>query len=424
MLKRRRKAVRFIPFRKRDIVSMCLRDGGLSEEEQMLFGQLVVLLQSSYHFEFHERLEALKDAYAPLNPSRDTRVLPPIASEEEQLEEADLAGMLDQLLNTANYEKLSQEQLQQAMQQSSLFNLQLHVDFNEFEEVAVYTRGESERREMVPRILGFFPRPVLFQSYDRVVLYIKFAKELAPNPFNKPGSTILKLFHNVPRDDVEMLFPNTRLGMRMIDKLILGVPAVVGGGIVLSTKMGASLILLGALLGFYLGFSSEPVTMDQAAMLALIAALGTFGSFVWRQFGKFKTRKLSFMQRLMENLYFRNLDNNAGVFHRLVDDAEEEECKEAILAYYFLLTRPSIKSASLLDESIESWFKSEWQADVDFEIMDAIGKLQKLGLILEDPERGLDAVPLEEARRILDQRWDEYFTFSNEDNATTIDEHG
>ena len=104
--------------------------------------------------------------------------------------------------------------------------------------------------------------------------------------------------------------------MRIVDKLILGVPAVVGGGIVLSTKVGAYLVLLGALLGFYLGFSSEPVTMDQAALLASVAALGTFGSFVWRQFGKFKTRKLSFTQRLMENLYFRDLDNNAGVFHR------------------------------------------------------------------------------------------------------------
>ena len=96
---------------------------------------------------------------------------------------------------------------------------------------------------MVPRIFGQFPRPVIFESYDRVVLYIRFAQDLAPNTFNKPGSTILKLFHNVPKDDVEMLFPNTRLGMRLVDKLLIGVPALVSGGIVLTTKMGATLVL-------------------------------------------------------------------------------------------------------------------------------------------------------------------------------------
>ncbi len=404
MLKRKRKAVRFIPFRKKDVVAMCLADGLLNEAEQEVFRQIVLLMQSSYHFEFHARLEGLKDAYAPLNPSRDTRVM----FDDESI---DLAAKLDELLNYANYEKLSEQDLKAALEQTSLFNLSLQVDFDEFKEVAVYTRGESERREMVPRFLGRFPKPVTFQNYDRVVLYIRFADELKDSTFNKPGSTILKLFQNVPKDDVEMLFPNTQLGMRLVDKLILGVPAVVGGGIVLSTKMGASLILLGALLGFYVGLRSEPVELDQAALITLVVAFGTLGSFVWRQFGKFKTRKLTFMQRLTENLYFRNLDNNAGVFHRLIDDAEEEECKEAILAYYFLLTRPEIHSAALLDETIESWFKREWQADIDFEIKDALAKLQALGLVSEVPGQGLTAVPLQAARETLDQRWDDYFTF-------------
>jgi enoyl reductase-like protein len=145
-------------------------------------------------------------------------------------------------------------------------------------------------------------------------------------------------------------------------------------------------------------------------LLALVAALGGLGSFVWRQFTKFKTRKLGFMQRLMENLYFRNLDNNAGVFHRLVDDAEEEECKEAIIAYYFLLTRREIRSAPLLDSAIESWFRSEWQADIDFEVDDALNKLRDLQLVTTDDEGRLRATELAAARERLDDRWDDYFT--------------
>ena len=387
---------------------MCLQDGGIAASDRATFLHIVRLIQSIYHFEFHDKLEALKDAYAPLNPSRDTRVLFPAASVDP------LLPKLDELLNDANYEKLGEADLQRAMEEASLFNLHLHVDFSEFEEVAFYTRGESERREQVPRFMGLFPREVVFINYDRVVLYIHFSQTLAANDFNKPGSTILKLFQNVPKDDVEMLFPNTRLGMRMVDKLMLGVPAVVGGGIVLSTKVGASLILLGSLLGFYAGLSSDPVLVDQAALLAIVAALGGFGSFIWRQFTKFKTRKLGFMQRLTENLYFRNLDNNAGVFHRLVDDAEEEECKEAILAYYFLLTRSAIKGAALLDSSIQSWFRSEWQADIDFEVEDALVKLRDLDLVVENSDGNLQARPLNDSRVRLDQRWDAYFTLENE----------
>jgi hypothetical protein len=408
LLKRKRRAVRFIPFRKKDVVAMCLQDGGIDASEEADFLYIVRLMQSIYHFEFHDKLEALKDAYAPLNPSRDTRVVFPATSVTP------LLPKLDELLNDANYDKLVDAELQQALDESSLFNLHLHVDFSEFEEVALYTRGESMRREQVPRFMGFFPREVVFISYDRVVLFIHFSKTLPANDFNRPGSTILKLFQNVPKDDVEMLFPNTRLGMRMVDKLMIGVPALVGGGIALTTKVGASLILLGSLLGFYVGLSSDPVLLDQAALLALVAALGGFGSFVWRQFTKFKTRKLGFMQRLMENLYFRNLDNNAGVFHRLVDDAEEEECKEAILAYYFLLTRSSIKGAALLDSSIESWFRAEWQADIDFEVEDALVKLRDLDLIVENTDGNLQARSLLESRVRLDQRWDGYFTMESE----------
>lgn len=387
---------------------MCLSEKALSPAEETSFRLIVRLLQSIYHFEFHQKLEALKDAYAPLNPSRDTRVLFP---EESGVE---LLVQLDELLNDANYDKLSEEKLQRAMEASSLFNLRLQVNFEEFAEVAFYTRGESARREQVPRFMGLFPREVVFHSYDRVVLFIRFSETLAPNDYNQPGSTILKLFQNVPTDDVEMLFPNTRLGMRIVDKLILGVPAVVGGGIVLTTKMGASLILLGSLLGFYFGLRSEPVLLDQAALLALVAALGGLGSFVWRQFTKFKTRKLGFMQRLMENLYFRNLDNNAGVFHRLVDDAEEEECKEAIIAYYFLLTRKQIRTTSMLDNAIENWLRSEWQADIDFEVEDAMDKLCDLKLVTTDSEGKLVATDLASALTTLNRRWDDYFTLDQE----------
>ena len=73
MKRRNRPPLRFIPFRKRDVVEMCLASGGFTGTDQIKFREFSRLLQSVYHYEFHEKLENLKDSYAHLNPDRDTR---------------------------------------------------------------------------------------------------------------------------------------------------------------------------------------------------------------------------------------------------------------------------------------------------------------------------------------------------------------
>jgi hypothetical protein len=407
MPSRTRPRLRYIPFRKKDIVEMCISTNKLSGADQIQFRDFCMLLQSVFHFEFHEHLEQLKDIYAPLNPDRDTRKIGVFLEENVSFGEA-----LHELLNKANYEKLGQEALEQALEESSLFKLKLKVDFDDFEEVLLYTRGESQHEEMTSALFGLIKKPIVFANFDRVVVYIRYREGLMPDAAKgKPGSTMLKLFQNVPRADVEMLFPNTRLGMRTIDKLMIGIPALVGAGAIFTTQVGTSLLLLGTLLGFWLGLHSEAVELDEARMVAILAGLGGLGSYFWKQFSNFRNRKLLFMQSLTQNLYFKNLDNNAGVFHRLIDDAEEEECKEAILAYFFLLTAAEPMGVQALDEGIEGWFRQSWQAEVDFEIHDAVDKLKGLGLVVQEGEH-LSVRDLTQASALLDKRWDEYFSYN------------
>lgn len=302
--------------------------------------------------------------------------------------------------------------MKQALAESSLFKIRLHVEFADFSEISLFARGVSSRREELPTWFGLGTKTVEFTNYDRVVLYIRIRDGYQHSKHDfascRAGATLLKLFRNVPKADLEMLFPNTRVRMRLMDKLLIGIPALVSGGIVLTTKLGASLALLGSLLGYWLGVSNQPVQLNQAGIVVLLAGLVALGGYLWKQFSNFKNRKLRFMQALTQNLYFKNLDNNAGVFHRLANDAEEEESKEAILAYYFLLTAEQRLSKSELDRAIESWFEARWNYRVDFEIDDALGKLLVLGLVQESEGR-LAAVAVEDAIRLLDRRWDNYF---------------
>ena len=148
----------------------------------------------------------------------------------------------------------------------------------------------------------------------------------------------------------------------------------------LTTKLGATLVLTGSLLGFWLGWHSEAVELDRNAIIVLLAGAGTIGAYLWKQFSNFKNRKLRFTEALTRNLYFKLLDNNAGVLYRLLDDAEESECKESLLAYYFLLAAHQPLSAKELDQRIEVWFSQRWQCQLDFDVDDALQKLSQLKL--------------------------------------------
>jgi hypothetical protein len=412
-----RKRNRFIPFRKTDIVEMCAGDSRMPEGDADEFRDFCRILEALFHFEFHQRLETLKNCYAPFNPDTDTRIVTRYSQKEKDLLQKQLVSEMTAVLNAANFQKITAEDLEQALAEESLFNIRLEVDFSDFEDVIFFRRGESLRQETLVQFFGLRKKAFTFTNYDRVAIYIKFKERDYFEARNRqnlnfiPGSTIIKLFHNVPKADLEMLFPNSKVRMKTIDKLIIGVPAAVSGAIVLVTKLGASLILIASVISFWLGFSKEEVQLNQKHLIALGIGLGTLGGFLFRQVNKFKNRKMRFMKALSENLYFKNLDNNAGVFHHLIDAAEEEEFKEAVLAYFFLYSYEKPLTRNELDTRIEKWFEHKWNCSINFEIDDALNKLQRLELVNIDGER-LHCAPLSEAKRRLDYIWDNFFTYS------------
>jgi len=408
---------RFIPFRKTDIIAMCCEDCRMNAEDVEEFREFCRILEALFHFEFHRRLEALKNCYAPFNPDADTRLDGDYTREEKEGLQKELVTEMTAVLNSANFEKITPEDLTQAMTEESLFKIRLEVDFGDFEDVIFFRRGESVKQETLVSFGGLRKKTFKFTNYDRVAIYLKFKEpqyfeaQARKNLNFIPGSTIIKLFHNVPKADIEMLFPNSRVRMKTIDKLIIGVPAAISGLVVVVTKLGASLILIASVVAFWLGFSREEAQLDQKHLIALGAGFATLAGFLFRQISKFKNRKIKFMKALADNLYFKNLDNNTGVFYHLIDAAEEEEIKEAVLAYYFLQTekRPLVKNE--LDELIEKWFETKWNSKINFEIDDALEKLDRLGLVTRDGEV-LHCQPLAEAKRRLDDIWDNYFTFN------------
>ena len=405
---------RFIPFRKTDIVDMCVRASHFSNTEETQFRYLCRLLESLLHFEFHHQMEMLKECYAPFNPDADTQSVYTYSAEEKATYQKKLVEALTSVLDAANFQKITDTDLEEALREESLFNIRLRVDFNDFEEVIFYRRGETVKQETLKKYWGLKKQRFSFTNFERVAVYIKF-KEAAyfdtqkrKNLYFKPGSTIIKLFQSVPKADLEMLFPNSEVRMKTIDKLIIGIPAAVSGIAVVASKLGASILLIASVIAFWLGFKDEEVQIEQKHLIALAVGLGAVGGFLFRQINKFKNRKIKYMKAFSESLYFKNLDNNAGVFHHLIDAAEEEEFKEAVLAYFFLLTAEQQLTKAGLDKAIENWFETAHGCRINFEIEDALNKLERWDLV-KRINGNLRSRPIQDASNQLDKIWDNFF---------------
>jgi hypothetical protein len=393
---------------------MCVNDSRLSEDDQNLFRKFCNFLGNLIHFEFHHQVETLKNCYFPFNPDADTRLKYDHSEQEKKELQKKLVETLAEVLNAANFQKITEADLEEALAEESLFKIRLGVDFNDFEEVIFYQRGESFKEEIKIKYFGLKKTPLRFTNYDRVIIYIKFKEEDyfkakdQKTLYFTPGSTIIKLFQNVPKADLEMLFPNSEVRMKTIDKLIIGIPAVVSGIVVITTKLGASILLIASIISFWLGLSKQEVRIEPQHLIALGLGLATLGLFLFKQINKFKNRKIKFMKALSDNLYFKNLDNNTGVFHHLIDAAEEEEFKEAILAYYFLLVENRDLTKTELDDTVERWFESEHNCRINFEIEDALYKLERWGIINLD-KNIIRRKNLNDALQQLDKIWDNIF---------------
>jgi hypothetical protein len=415
---------RFIPFRKAETVELLCADGRLNEEDRQKFRNFCKILESLYHFEFHDKVEELKNNYFPFNPDRDTRSIRDYSPEELKACEHRLLEKFKEILNDANYEEMSQADLDHALDEESVFfKISLFVDFDEYDSCLLCHRGDVVHTATIKK--GFKTVEVEVPTFERVAMLIKFknAEYFAKKkvtPIFEPGSMVIKLFKNIPKADLEMLFPNTQVKMKLKDKLMLGIPAL-AGGVGTLMKASAGLIAFFAVLWALCAglFGGKPADLSDPKLIGQLvgglSALAILAGFIFKQWTKYKNRKIQFMKMLGDSLYFKNLDNNAGVFHHIIDAAEEEECKEAILGYYFLLLHPEGLTEEQLDSKIEEWFASKHDTKIDFEVDDALRKLKELELCTIEGEgdnaiyRALD---IDAGCTRLDEIWDNYFQYN------------
>jgi len=393
---------------------MLLEDGKLSTEQAAQdFQRLCELMENVHHLQFFKKSEALKDNYYPINP--DLKKGKNFSREEADRASKDLVTVLKEVLNDANFDLIPREEVREAFNSSPILDLKLQVDENDFEFVEFYARGSRMDRFEKKTLFGLRRRVFEEEVLERVVVLVRFKPKEYFEARNKrtlsfePGSILIKLFKDVPKSDLEILFPNTMISMHTKDVLTLMVPAILGGIPLMVSKVLPAVIVLFALATAYFGYYGR-VEEDQLkeAIAAFSAGIALAG-FCFKQWLKYKNKRYEFQKRLSDNLYFRNLVNNVGVFHLLIDQAEEEECKETFLAYYFLTVETDGLTEPELDKKVEEWFEFKHGIKLDFHSIHAARKLLLLQLGELDSSGRLKVVSFDEGLRSLDAAWASYF---------------
>ena len=284
----------------------------------------------------------------------------------------------------------------------------------------MFRRGHHTETIEVPSWFGLRKRPLEVVVYDDVVMMVATRADAGANARMplvnsrrsgqkiRGGAVLFKYFRHIARADLKALFPNVRVVMSLADHLTLAVPAVVGGVPIL-LKLASTMAVLFLVAGFYLGLTGTVHDNDVEKALAALSGLFALGAFILRQWGNFHRQSLVHQKELTDNIYYRNVNNNSGIFNYIIGEAEEQDWKEALLAYYVLLTAAAPLTREALDARIEELLARAFGVSTDFEIDDALARLKGLDLVAETDGR-FSAIPLADALARLDREWRAFFT--------------
>ena len=413
---------RFIPLRKSDIVRGLVAEGRLDAAQQTNFRQFARVLGAIFHHRYFEELDRLREAYFYFDPEVDPRACGPANDLEAAYRS--LSDEFVRVLTEANFVEIPHDEITRAFAEHALVRVKIKAPVEDYRDVRMFRRGRHRETIDVPAWFGLRKRPLVIEVYDDVVMMVatrpdgvasaepRKARAGAGRRQQKirGGAVLFKYFRHIARGDLEALFPNVRVVMSLFDQLALGVPALVGGVPIL-LKLASTMTVLFVVAGFYLGLNGTMRDNDTEQALAALSGLFALGAFALRQWGNFHRQSLIHQKQLTDNIYYRNINNNSGIFNYIIGEAEEQDWKETLLAYYGLLTAVAPLTREALGARIEGLLAQLFGVSAAFQIDDALARLKRLDLVSETGGC-LTAPPLPDALARLEKDWEKFLRAS------------
>ncbi|XP_027339738.1 uncharacterized protein LOC113853530 isoform X2 [Abrus precatorius] len=205
---------------------------------------------------------------------------------------------------------------------------------------------------------------------ELILLYTKEVGDTNAKDKADVPSLQLKIYERIPIPDLPVIFPHKKLSFRIIDTVRLDVATILG------------------LLAYFINYKFENVLSSPSAVLLDVVAISALIIYGSRVVLGYKQTWDRYQLLVNKTLYEKTLASGFGSVHFLLDASEQQQYKEAILAYAVLL-------------------KAE-KGQVEMPIDKALKTLLRLGLATEtciDGRHGLLAIPCREAYEALKERW-------------------
>lgn len=402
----------FIPVRTAELAAAIAADGGDAG-----MADVAKLLGALLHHEAHAQLETLKGLYDPLDPDA-----PPARRNVSPAAFDAFERALIEALTRANFSEIDHDTVQTRDATKLLTGLAIKPSSAGIRRIRYFARGAKPDTVELKSWFGLRKRQVPVQTMNDVIVLVGFkadseigrADEAAFAQMRRgvrPGAALVKHFRNVATAELVTLHPGAKPSMLGRDRVFLAAPAVATGVPVL-LNIWPALTVLFAVVAAYFGAQGVIEENELKRAVAAISGLVAVIAFIMRQRLKYEAQGLRYQKRLADTVYFRNLANNAGVIDLLVGAGEEQDAKEALLAYASLARAGAPMARGELDMACEAFLRDKLGVDVNFEIGDALAKLERLGLVSAAGYETFVATAPADALVKLDAAWDALFSFS------------
>ncbi|MBL8855006.1 MAG: DUF3754 domain-containing protein [Planctomycetaceae bacterium] len=407
----------FIPIRAAQLVRLLSRQRGLSAQHIQQFQMLADLLTAHFHRSTIFQLEDYLEDYAAFDPDQELVYHHREGAGVLAMRGERFAQQVAELLKTANYLRLTQEEIEESLRTATGWGVRYSVDFKNFDLLQVYVRGIKPRRLF--RRMWWTPwrkESRWIDVYKRVVLIFRMKSTHKLGPQFDADSIYLKIFKDMPETEVDMMMPGSRVQFSWADRGKVLFPAI--GGIFAGMRLAKTLVIWGPRITLFIRFVALTSILKWIGGSTWFAdwALNAKGdglnftgwtvagvlalTFYFVKYWLSHNRTTREHQGLLtNNLYLRNLGNNGAVLFQIMEDAKEQELRELFLSYFLLwqYAGPNGWSSEELDCQAQGCLRKLLKREIDFEVADALRKLRDFKLVEQAPNGHWVAVDVETA---------------------------
>lgn len=194
----------------------------------------------------------------------------------------------------------------------------------------------------------------------------------------------IKVFGETPMADVEMIFPEKIVGIKPFQLVNLAV-----------TVMTA--LMTGALVLWKAGKDINMNIVWTAASLVLTRCFTVYSTA--------QTQRTMLQQQMTSALYDKMQDSQEGVVSVIMEEMADQQMKQMLLAYMMLMIKGRPLLADDLDNTCEDFLSKEFDHPIDYDLEAALPRLKRWGLLRENAQGKLEAMPMADAVSTLEAAW-------------------